>query len=942
MPDNDNSTPEVEETTAIISSPYEEPASHYRAAASGKGLVLVDGRRDAGYLVATPNARPHQDRGQFFKLPLANKVRAKVREWREDGYPGVTGVTHKLLTHWQGNASRQGGRWLFFCQLEAIETLIWLTEADDADKAGVEIPPNGSEFSRVCTKLATGTGKTVVMAMLIAWQTINRATYPNDGRFAKYFFIVTPGHTVRERLTVLQPSHPQNYYDAFTIAPPGMKEKLRRARVCIRNWHALQWETDEQIANRKGVDKRGAKSDRAYVREVLDDMSDASKVVVINDEAHHAWRVPPGFKPKKEEEDAVKEATKWVGGLERIHRALGGGKNGSGIMQCYDFSATPMYPESLADKLLAEGKDILFDWVVSDFGLSDAIESGLVKTPRIVVRDDAPPDAKTYKSRLYHIYADDTVGADLNRAALPEERLPDLVNNAYILLAADWEQTKKEWQGKNPTPPVMITVANRTETAARIRHAFAKGTIPSVDADLRADEHLLHIDSAVLDKAEAGTESNKSKKKAGDALREKVNTVGQVGKPGERVQNIISVDMLSEGWDARTVTHIMGLRAFSSQLLCEQVVGRGLRRSSYSINEEKGFFDPEYVNVFGVPFSFLPIKEGKGEGGEPSAMIKPESGKEDFEISIPNVVRVERVYKHRLDVDWQKVKPLVLDASKTIRIAEIAPSVDGQPDFSQVTDIDLEELVGHIRLQTHIFQIAREVFDGMRPKDWTGGNALLISELIRLVEAFIYSDKISIVPPFFNQNERRREIVIALNMTQVFHHFQREIHTQNAEEWTVVLDSDYPVRRTGDLPPWGTRKPVEVAKRSHMNFFVADSTWEVSAEFQLDRHEAVVAWMKNDHPRFPFAVSYVHDGVVRKYCPDFVVRMKSGLHLILEIKGQMRDDDVSKHVYMEEWVRGVNGHGDFGQWAFEVCDNAAAVRGVLDQYAANDGGQTPA
>ena len=318
-------------------------------------------------------------------MPLANQIRQRIAAWREAGYPGITGITKTLLAHWQDPEQRDFP--FFFCQIEAIETLIWLIETPASEKTGINIPTDGGEFRRLCSKLATGTGKTVVMAMLIAWQAINRMTYNRDGRFSRHIFIVAPNLTVRERLSVLNPANTKNYYDEFSIAPLSLQEKLRQAKVLIRNWHALNWETEEKIEKKKGVDKRGAKSDEAYTRDALGDMANARNLIVINDEAHHAWRVPAESKIEGIAKEDIEEATKWIGGLDRIHKTRG-------ILTCFDFSATPFAPSG---KKTSE--EALFGWIVSDFGLNDAIESGLVKTPRIVVRDDAIPDAKTYKSR---------------------------------------------------------------------------------------------------------------------------------------------------------------------------------------------------------------------------------------------------------------------------------------------------------------------------------------------------------------------------------------------------------------------------------------------------------------------------------------------------------------------------------------------------------------
>src|SRR3990172_3511294 len=679
----------------IINSPYKVPKYYWEYHRESRSFIKREGRRPAGYLIATPGSEAFDDPGIFIELPLVNKIRLRVKSWREEGYPGVTGITKRLLEHWYNLEERQFRRF-FFCQLEAIETLIWLTEVPDAEKVGIEILSDGGLFKRICSKMATGSGKTVVMAKLIAWHILNKVTYPQDSRFSKYIFIVAPGLTIKKRLQVLKPEEKENYYDEFNVVPIGLKDKLRQGKVLIRNWHALNWETDDQLAKKRSVDKRGAKSDEAYVREVLGEIANGSKFVVINDEAHHAWRVPAESKIKGVKKEDIEEATKWIGGLDRIHSARE-------ILTCYDFSATPFAPSGKKSS-----EEALFDWIVSDFSLNDAIESGLVKTPRVVIRVDGKL-TREYKSRLYHIYNDPEVKDDLSRKAEPHEPIPDLVNNAYYLLGKDWLETAKVWQQEGYTvPPVMITVANRTETAARVKYAFDHKKI-RID-ELCIPEKILHIDSKVLEMAESqeevvsleedyedeGEDEEKpvrklSKKEQAEELRQKVDTVGQAGKPGEQIQKVISVGMLSEGWDAKTVTHVMGLRAFSSQLLCEQVVGRGLRRTSYEVNSETGFFDAEYVNIFGVPFTFLPHEVQDGPPPPPpppKTKIEPLPEKEHYEINSPNIIRIDHVYKPELKLDMNLVKILELNASDTATLAELAPIVEGKPDVTKISEIN--------------------------------------------------------------------------------------------------------------------------------------------------------------------------------------------------------------------------------------------------------------
>ena len=275
----------------IVNSPYEEPARHWRYDRTTRLFNLADGRRPAGYVVATPDSRAFDDPGVFVEIPLVNRIRDRVRAWRSAGYPGATGVTKRLLEYWNDPAEFDT-RHFFFCQIEAAETLIWLSEAPVADRVGVDIPSDGGTFERLCAKMATGSGKTVVMAMVIAWHVLNMVAIPRDTRFTRHVLVVAPGLTVRNRLAVLEPSHAENYYEAFRVVPSALLDKLRQGKVVIRNWHALNWETDEKIAGKRGVDKRGAKSDEAYVRDVLGVMACARNILVVNDEAHHAWRVP--------------------------------------------------------------------------------------------------------------------------------------------------------------------------------------------------------------------------------------------------------------------------------------------------------------------------------------------------------------------------------------------------------------------------------------------------------------------------------------------------------------------------------------------------------------------------------------------------------------------------------------------------------------------------
>jgi type III restriction enzyme len=904
----------------IINSPYEEPRRHWDYNHQRMAFELAEGRRPSGYTVASTERRLINDPGVFVQIPLVNQIRQRVKEWRENGYAGISGVTKQLLEHWYKTEERTNR--FFFCQLEAIETLIWLAEASPAEKVGIDIPSDGGDLARICSKMATGTGKTIVMAMLIAWQALNKINYPNKKGYAKDFLIIAPNLTVRSRLSVLLPSGEENYYDAFNIVPLGLLEQLRQARVVIRNWHALAWDTEEKLKKKRSVDKRGAKSDEAYAREVLGELANSKNFIVINDEAHHAWRIPAGTKLSRDEKKDAEEATIWIGGLDRLNRARG-------ISCVYDFSATPFIPSGKNSS-----SENLFGWIVSDFGLTEAIESGLVKTPRVVIRDDGQL-AADYRSKFYHLYNDPEVKPSLNKKGAPEsEPLPPLVENAYALLGKDWREWAQEWRDAgSKVPPVMISVANQTETAARIKFAFDHCNI--LIPELCNADKTLHIDSKVLESAEtyaeeeAGAETKTTdeeveaepsrkltKKEQAHRLRQTVDTIGRPGELGEQIQHVISVGMLTEGWDAKTVTHIMGLRAFSSQLLCEQVVGRGLRRTTYEVDEQ-GFFTPEYVNIFGVPFAFMPHEsptDSKAPPSAPKQRIQPVPEKVEFEIRFPNVMRIESKYKPLLKLDLDKVAPLTLNAYDTREIAELAPVIDGRHDVTRLSEIDLEQIYSQVRLQSSIFRATLDIHKQMQ-WDWKGDLNALFTQLIPIVENFIHSDKLEISPPMFGLENKRKRVLVRLNAATVVNHLAPFIQQENIESYELIVDTNKPIISTGDMKAWDTSKPYDAFKKTHVNLCVYDSRWEKTAAIHLDRSSHVTAWAKNDH--LGFEIRYIFNGGEHKYRPDFLVKLSNDEMLVIEIKGEEDQKDKVKREAMREWVRAVNQHGGFGRWYSE-------------------------
>jgi type III restriction enzyme len=922
----------------IVNSPYESPGRHWEQGRDGS-LILREGRRSAGYEIF--DTRNNTRRSE--SLDLVNAIRTRVDAWRAADCPGITAVTRVLLEHWRDRDARELP--FYFCQLEAIETLIWWVEAPAGHRQGIHIPGDGGAWERLCCKMATGAGKTVVMAMIVAWQVLNALAYPKRNKhFSRALLFVAPGLTVKERLRVLHPGEPDNFYDAFELCPSeAMRQQVNQAEVLVENWHALMPLKEPE----RSVVKKGAESDEAYTRRVLGKLGQHRDIVVVNDEAHHAYRVPAESKISKTEAAAqgfdLDEATRWVEGLDRLHKTRR-------IQRCFDLSATPFAPTGKASTDVG-----LMEWIVSDFGLNDAIEAGLVKTPRVVIRDDGLPSAATYRSRLYHLYREPEVAQDLNRKAEPHEALPSIVQNAYTLLGADWRETRRQWrEAGHASPPVMLTVCNRTETAARIEHYFRKG-----DAhwpELHAPQRTLRVDSKVLDKAEIGETAGTDKDyearlreiiaatpmaddrrerlegmKKEELQREIVDNVGKRGTPGQEVQNVISVAMLSEGWDAKNVTHIMGLRAFTSQLLCEQVIGRGLRRVSYDRDAE-GRFLPEYVNVFGVPLS---IFQDVGDSGDtpppprPSVQVESLPERNALEIRWPNVLRIDTVVRPTLHVDWAAVEMLTLDPARTVISADIAPAVGGATDVSRIHAIDLELLPEDFRMQRLVFKAARKAFEAMRGR-FRGSPDYLVAQLVRLVETFVAGERLKI-PSLFHQDPLRKRILLALNADLIVQHLLRHVNEQNIERLEPVFDEQSPIGSTRAMRVWYTTRPNQPTQRSQISHVVFDSTWEKFAADLLETSDAVSAYARNDH--LGFRVHYLWNGATRRYVPDFLVRLSNGKVLVLEIKGQDTEQERAKRAAMQSWVDAVNARGGFGVWCCDVAYQPAQLQDALARHA---------
>ncbi len=965
----------------VLNSPYDMPKRHWRFADDGITDEKVEGRRPSSYFV--PIAPPRK-RGGRTQLSLdsgwtqdrvkendwINQVRSEVHKWRLGGRLGVTPTTRRLLDYWlrEGRDKR-----LFFCQIEAIETNIFIGEV--AERQGVtwirELLERESEVAnpglyRIALKMATGTGKTVVMAMIIAWQLLNKIANPKDTRFSDAFLVLTPGITIRDRLRVLLPNDPGNYFVEWDLVPPGQRSDLGKARIHVTNFHSFRSrDTVDAARVTKAILAPGApeaflESPDQVVARVCNFLGGKGNVVVLNDEAHHCYHRKPEEETedlsgdeKREAERREEDARVWSSGLDWVKRRVG-------IRVIYDLSATPFF---LSGSGYGEGT--LFPWVVSDFSLIDAIESGIVKIPRVPVSDDQMKGAMpTYRDLWLRIHDRLPKRGKGTERISGEPNLPKELEGALESLYGDYEKQYKTWNdsangnGAVSVPPVFIVVCNNTNVSKIVYDYVAgwekeieKGTSVVVPGRLRlfsneangawlGRPNTILIDSAQL---ESGDPLSTDFKRAvapaidefkaeyrtrfpgrdvetlndSDILREVMNTVGKPGKLGESVKCIVSVSMLTEGWDANTVTHILGVRAFSTQLLCEQVIGRGLRRRRYAVKED-GTFDPEYAEVYGVPFSFIPCS-GSSRSSRPEVApthVRAVPERAVCAISFPRIIG----YKYDFPSDLLSAK-FSRESKLTLSTAMLPSRVQLDPIVGESTVHNLDTL-GQFRLQHVAFVVARRTLEQYFRDEEGGWKTWLFPQLLEITKSWMREClvlKEDTLPQWLLMAEFAQSAA-----DKIYH---AVVVSSPGEKRVVAIPNKYDPWGSTDGLSFDTTRPVFATDpvRCHINFVVADTdSWEQRVALALEGMKEVQAYAKNQN--LGFTVPYTYEGQDRDYIPDFVVRITdldgSTLNLVLEVTGERRPDKEAKVATMKDlWVPGVNKLGTYGQWAFlELTD----------------------
>jgi len=910
----------------ILNSPFEEPM-HYWAYEEGQP-VLKEGRRPAGYYL---KPRTGKDRAalleeEFVPLELVNTIRERVKAWRERGYPEVTPITRQLLNHWN-NPDRE--RRLFFCQNEAVQTLIWLVEASPAEKQGI-VTPKDNGLTRYACKMATGSGKTVVMGMVIAWHVLNKLANPQDRRFSDAVLLVCPNLTIRERLQVLLPWKPNNYYDKFDLVPRGMMERLQQGKFEITNWHLFQPRDDSRS---RSVVQRGVESDAAFCRRVLKELGNKQNILVINDEAHHAYRpapLPDEQREKLSQEEIAEreEATVWVDGLDRIHAVRG-------INFSADFSATPFYIKGSGYE---EGAP--FPWIISDFGLVDAIESGIVKIPRVPVDDNTGAVIPKY-FRLWEAINQALPPSErqtARRRAKPESVLRE-AEGALATLASEWRRTFEQFrEAGSPVPPVMIVVCDNTDLSKLVHEHIAGGHVVWELANRPQAEATFRIDTKLLAEAEV-TFDDETRSEASERLRKVVDTIGKLewegegDPPGKNIRCVVSVGMLNEGWDAQNVTQILGLRAFTSQLLCEQVVGRGLRRLNYD-----DFSEPEYVDVYGVPFEVIPVKKkplGRTEKQKVSTLIRALPERKHLEITFPRVEGYVVDVRVRIRLNLDDVPFLQIGGDEPTEVT-VKPQVGyriGRPDrLGPGLEVlhDRNPFHREKRLQATVYEIAAELTRRLKEKkEQYCARHVLFPQVLDAVWRYL-EERIVVM----SDDTPLEEIALLKYKQRIIERLTEAIEPDvDAGEQPIlpVIERFRPVGSTAEVL-FRTVRPCVGTTKSHISHVVLDAPrWEHTAAYHLERMPEVIAYARNDH--LDFTIPYEWQGVRHQYSPDYLVRMRSKdgatVKVVLEIKGFEDEQDRQKEAAAQRWKRAVNHHGEFGKWDFLVCKNPGRLRDDL-------------
>jgi type III restriction enzyme len=992
----------------ILNSPHAYPDRHWELDSEGQPTNRIIETRRRSELI-TPVPKPQRRRrsaGQkelelgvgngistaeqeYNPTPIINEIRGYVASWRNLPNPNqwqVTPETARLLQHWRHHQFEEFRP--FFCNIEAVETAIWLAEvASDRAAAGAKIWTHirgankeaNPELLRIALKLATGAGKTTVMAMLIAWQTVNAARHSGSRQFSRAFLVITPGITIKDRLRVLLPNDPNSYYRERELVPNDMLGDIERAKIVITNYHAFRRrervevsKTGRALLQGRGPELQTLETEGEMLRRACGDLMGLKNTVVLNDEAHHCYREKPqaedGERLKGEDRDEAKKnneaARLWISGIETVKRKLG-------LAAIYDLSATPFF---LRGSGYAEGT--LFPWTVSDFSLMDAIECGIVKLARVPIADNIPGgDMPKFRELWKHVGPKMPKKGRDKSGALDPLDLPNELQTAFEALYGHYVKTTDEWEREGiGVPPVFIVVCNNTSTS-KLVYDFISGFTRQNDdgsetyvggrfelfrnydeyGNRLARPRTLLIDSEQLESGEdidkafrdinadaierfrrdrvqrTGNQHAGEKISDQDLLREVMNTVGKSGQLGETIRCVVSVSMLTEGWDANTVTHILGVRAFGTQLLCEQVVGRALRRQSYRLNEEE-LLSPEYADVLGIPFDFT-AKPVVAKPSAPRRTVRVEAVRPDRDAL---EIRFPRVAGYRIELPEERLTAkFTADSLLELTPELVGPSITkNQGIIGEGVELTLAHL-NDMRPSTILFHLARRLLFTQFKDPGDDPKLYLFNQLKRVAREWLDAGYLRCTGGTYPAQLLYQDIA-----DRACERIKAAITESMVGEHPIkaVLDPYNPAGSTAHVR-FDTSKPnlwQTDHRRSQINFVVCDSDWEAEFCRAVEANPRLRAYVKNQG--LGFEVPYLLGSTPKKYLPDFIVRVDDGrghddlLNIVVEIKGYRGESAKDKANTMDSyWVPGVNNLGIFGRWVFaEFKESVYAIAANFD------------
>ncbi|MBM4185624.1 MAG: hypothetical protein FJ207_15630 [Gemmatimonadetes bacterium] len=899
----------------VICDAFREPERHYQLLSGGRSK-LAAGRRPSTRFIASAKdvkggiagvvgkqARLFEDllASSEHKNDFVNQLRDEVRAWREAGYPGTAMVTRRLLEWWfeRDEERRAVGRRFFFCQQEAVETVIYLYEVQNRRKM-----PETGDLMRYALKLATGTGKTVVMALFVTWATLHKRKVSGSS-LSTNFLVLVPNLTVRDRVSGqprgdgLDPAGEHNLYVAFETVPPEYREEFR-PNVQVRNWQGIPLENKREDwigegdlpleegrfipqAVLRAMKRRARQDPSAPIRRMLGGWRD---LVVINDEAHHVW----GEKRALDGEDP--EYIKWSKILERIGKA-------ARVSLVIDLSATPWYGSGSP-----KPEGTLFEWLVSDFSVYDAFESGLVKVVRL-------PDPDEQGSVYLDLW-------DMVKGARTKEEYLRACKGAIAAIYSSWRKDYDEWRGTfetmRPGPsPVLLCVTDKAQRAAWLFEHLTREyeLLRNPDDEERSRWVTIRIDSKVFD-AEEGQEA---------VIRGMVNTVGLEGKPGEHVRAIVSVNMLSEGWDVKSVTHILGLRAFGSPLLTEQIIGRGLRRTNYDVlNQplaERPEGSEETVDAFGVPFVGFPVEKRKrpraGEWGQKPVWIEPDPKKAKYRVKVPNVRSwAVGVTESLADLIRVEILPEVRMNPRDAPDVKVRPVVGGRPEEVMT----LAEFRSEWPVLKTAFLLASELFDATNPGTAADlGYGPTFDELLDVSRRYLDKRVVPLVVD--GQRADARDVGIYFWRQQARDVLETSIRSAGVGVEAVPILGTPEWLDTANLRRFQWTGIVADGKRCHTNKVPCHTDLEKRFADFLDGAKDVARYFKNE--RLGFSVTYYESNRPRQYFPDFIIvsRDAAGREVmwLAETKGEIRPNTALKSEAARIWCEKMSGT-KYGQWRY--------------------------